>query len=76
MIARWFPDRFTALGTDGSGIAGTRREQRGYFEMDARYIAWTALVRLAQDKLIATEVLRKAQSELEIDPAKRDPSRE
>jgi pyruvate dehydrogenase E1 component len=48
-LARWMPRRLYSLGTDGFGRSDSRRALRDHFEVDARYIAYTALAALAED---------------------------
>ncbi|WP_151702921.1 pyruvate dehydrogenase (acetyl-transferring), homodimeric type [Nitrincola alkalilacustris] len=65
-IARWFPGRFTALGTDGFGLSESRADLRDHFEVDARYIAWAAMVHLYRDGRIDSERLNDARTKLSI----------
>jgi pyruvate dehydrogenase E1 component len=74
MIAKWFPNRFLALGTDGFGRSDTRPALRRHFEVDAEHTAWAALVQLARAGKFPKKDLAKAQKELGIDPNKVDPS--
>jgi hypothetical protein len=46
-IAKWSKLDFTALGTDGFGLSETRESLRDFFEIDYKWIAYTALQRLA-----------------------------
>jgi pyruvate dehydrogenase E1 component len=43
LIARWVPDGFVSLGTDGFGLSDTREALRRRFEVDAEHIAVAAL---------------------------------
>ncbi|RTE66699.1 pyruvate dehydrogenase (acetyl-transferring), homodimeric type [Amphritea opalescens] len=72
-IARWFPDSFTALGTDGFGLSEARPELRDHFEVDARYIAWSALVGLYKKGSITQEKLDEVRSTLRIPTMKLNP---
>jgi len=74
MIAKWFPGRFLALGTDGFGRSDSRPALRRHFEVDAEHTAWAALVQLARAGKFPKKELAKAQKELGIDPNKVDPS--
>ncbi len=74
MIARWFPDRFTALGTDGFGRSDSREALRRHFEIDAAHIAFSALSELARKGAFSRKDLAAAARELGLDPAKPDPS--
>jgi pyruvate dehydrogenase E1 component len=44
MVAKWIPGETLVLGTDGYGRSDGRRALRDFFEVDARHIAYTALV--------------------------------
>ena len=74
MIAKWFPGRFLALGTDGFGRSDSRAALRRHFEVDAEHTAWAALVQLARAGKFPKKDLAKAQKDLGIDPNKVDPS--
>jgi pyruvate dehydrogenase E1 component len=74
MIAKWFPGRFLALGTDGFGRSDSRPALRRHFEVDAEHTAWASLVQLARAGKFPKKDLAKAQKELGIDPNKVDPS--
>jgi pyruvate dehydrogenase E1 component len=74
MIAKWFPGRFLALGTDGFGRSDSREALRRHFEVDSNHTAWAALVQLARAGKFPKKDLAKAQKELGIDPNKVDPS--
>jgi pyruvate dehydrogenase E1 component len=43
LIARWVPNPFVSLGTDGFGLSDTREALRRRFEVDAEHIAVAAL---------------------------------
>jgi pyruvate dehydrogenase E1 component len=47
-IARWMPQPFEVLGTDGFGLSDTRAQLRRHFEVDASHIVVAALHGLAQ----------------------------
>ncbi len=74
MIARWFPGRFAALGTDGFGRSDSRANLRRHFEVDAEHVSWTALVRLAREGRFPKGNLAAAMKELQIDPDQPDPA--
>jgi pyruvate dehydrogenase E1 component len=74
MIAKWFPGRFLALGTDGFGRSDSRPALRRHFEVDAEHTAWSALVQLSRAGKFPKKDLAKAQKDLGIDPDKVDPS--
>ncbi|HUN82449.1 MAG TPA: pyruvate dehydrogenase (acetyl-transferring), homodimeric type [Phycisphaerae bacterium] len=72
-IARWAPQGFTALGTDGFGRSEAREELRRFFEVDAESIVIAALNALPgrPDAKLINEALR----EFGIDPERPEPSR-
>jgi pyruvate dehydrogenase E1 component len=74
MIARWFPDRFFALGTDGFGRSDSRPALRRHFEIDAEHTAYAALYQLAQKGKFPRKDLAKALKELNLDPEQPDPA--
>lgn len=43
MIARWVPNKFRSLGTDGFGLSDTRESLREHFHVDANSIVKAAL---------------------------------
>lgn len=45
-IARWMPDSYVALGTDGFGLSEAREDLRDHFEISTPYIVHAALVEL------------------------------
>jgi len=48
-IRAFVPGSYTTLGTDGFGRSDTRANLRDFFEVDARWIAYTACSRLSAD---------------------------
>jgi pyruvate dehydrogenase E1 component len=76
MIARWVPGGLTPLGTDGFGRSENRPSLRRFFEVDAEFIALTALEQLARRGEIPPERVQKAIKELDLDPEKADPVRQ
>ncbi len=72
-IRPFVPRRYHALGTDGFGRSDYRRELRGFFEVDRRYVALAALTALAADGALEREVLVRAIADLGLDPEKPDP---
>src|SRR5699024_6313741 len=72
-LASWFPHTVSVLGTDGFGRSDSTPGLRGFFEVDAKHIAFAALFDLAQRGKIEGGLLEKAAEELEIDPEKRNP---
>ncbi len=68
-LVRGYLDRpFHVLGTDGFGRSDTREALRDFFEVDARYIAYAALVLLAEEGKVGSEALKKARETLGIQP--------
>ncbi|MBX6350681.1 MAG: pyruvate dehydrogenase (acetyl-transferring), homodimeric type [Clostridia bacterium] len=63
-IARWLPGRLHSLGTDGFGRSESREMLRDFFEVDAKHIAWTALVALAEEGRLPAEKLEGARAKL------------
>ena len=61
-LVRDYLDRpFLALGTDGFGRSDTREALRDFFEVDARHIAYAALVLLVEGGGLAAAVLEEAR---------------
>jgi pyruvate dehydrogenase E1 component len=73
MVSRWMPRRLATLGTDGFGRSEGRESLREFFEVDARFIALTALHELAQDGLVGEATVQNAIKELGINPDKPNP---
>ncbi|HZI82216.1 MAG TPA: pyruvate dehydrogenase (acetyl-transferring), homodimeric type [Vicinamibacterales bacterium] len=73
-IDRWMPRRITSLGTDGFGRSEGRASLREFFEVDARFIVVATLGDLARDGVIDTSVVKKAITDLGINPEKSNPA--
>jgi pyruvate dehydrogenase E1 component len=73
MVARWLPDYYLSLGTDGFGRSDTRDALRGLFEIDPPNIAAASLVALARCGDLPASKAAKALRELGVDPDKADP---
>jgi pyruvate dehydrogenase E1 component len=73
MVAPWIPRRIQTLGTDGFGRSESRAALRDFFEVDARHIAFAALVELFRDNQLDRAALTKAMKELSINPDKPNP---
>ena len=71
-IARWMPENYLVLGTDGYGLCETRADLRNWFEVSADYICHAALVGLFRAGKIKAEELAAKTAELDIDPDKMD----
>ncbi len=72
-IAKWFPQKLYALGTDGFGRSEGRSSLRDFFEVDAKHIVLAALYALLNEGKIKGDLLEKAIKDLEINPAKLNP---
>ena len=72
-IARWAPQPFVPLGTDGFGLSDARRALRRHFEVDAAHVVVAALHALAQRGDIKAEVVTDAICRYGIDPDASDP---
>ncbi|MFT5218970.1 MAG: pyruvate dehydrogenase E1 component [Planctomycetota bacterium] len=72
-ISRWFSQPLIALGTDGFGLSESRPDLRDHFEVDARYIAWSALAGLFRQGIVDRKLLDRARTELVIPETKPDP---
>ncbi|MEH6446308.1 MAG: pyruvate dehydrogenase (acetyl-transferring), homodimeric type [Oceanospirillaceae bacterium] len=72
-IAHWLPSSPVTLGTDGFGLSEDRATLREYFEVNAQYIAWGALVKLFENKQIDQAKLGAARTALNIPFEKFDP---
>ncbi len=71
--ARWIPNRFVPLGTDGFGRSDTRDALRRHFEIDAEHIVVATLHALALDGKVKPETVAKAIAQYGIDPEATDP---
>ncbi len=74
-IARWMPDNYLVLGTDGYGLCETRPDLRNWFEVSADYICHAALVGMFRAGRLDGDELAAKTAELEIDPEKTDAAR-
>ena len=78
---RLYPDQirsyidvpYVTLGTDGYGRSDTRQKLRHFFEVNAKYIAVTALKALVDQSLFTEKELVAAMKHYDIDPNKPDP---
>jgi pyruvate dehydrogenase E1 component len=66
-IARWVPNRFHSLGTDGYGRSDTREALRRFFRIDAENIVAATLSQLAADGKVSVGDVRRARRELGLD---------
>ena len=72
-IRSFVPTQYTTLGTDGFGRSDTRKQLRHFFEVDAKYIAVTALYALVEQGDVDAELVTQAMKKYGIDPEKLDP---
>jgi pyruvate dehydrogenase E1 component len=72
-IARWVPQPFIPLGTDGFGLSDIRAALRRHFEVDAAHIVVAVLYGLAQRGDVKAEVVADAIDRYGIDPDAIDP---
>jgi pyruvate dehydrogenase E1 component len=72
-IARWVPQRFVPLGTDGFGRSDTRERLREFFEVDMRQVVVATLWALAQQGEVKAETVAEAIAHYGIDADRTDP---
>ncbi|MDQ3954415.1 MAG: pyruvate dehydrogenase (acetyl-transferring), homodimeric type, partial [Actinomycetota bacterium] len=72
-IARWVPNPFVPLGTDGFGRSDSRKALRRFFEVDAEHIAVATLSALAGTGEVKPEDVTEAIARYELDPDKVSP---
>ena len=65
-VARFVPQLFVPLGTDGYGRSDTRAALRSHFEVDARHIAVAALDALADEERVPRHVVTAALEQYQI----------
>jgi pyruvate dehydrogenase E1 component len=66
-IARWVPQPFLPLGTDGFGRSDTRAALRRFFEVDAEHTVVAVLSELARAGEIKPEVVSEAIAKYDLD---------
>jgi pyruvate dehydrogenase E1 component len=67
-VARWVPQPYLSLGTDGFGRSDTREALRRFFEVDAEHIAAAALSALAEMGEVKPETVADAIKKYAIEP--------
>jgi pyruvate dehydrogenase E1 component len=72
-IARWVPQWFVPLGTDGFGRSDTREELRRFFETDAGNVVVATLWALAAEGRVDAPVVDDAIRRYQINPELPDP---
>lgn len=73
-IARWMPESYTVLGTDGFGLSESRPDLRDHFEVSADHIVQAALVQLYRSGRIGEREMKEQLEPLGIVPDKIDPA--
>ncbi len=73
LVARWVPEPFITLGTEGYGRSDTREALRDFFEIDPPHIAAAALSGLVRCGSMDAKAAAKAIRDLGIDPDRPDP---
>ncbi|HEX8939859.1 MAG TPA: pyruvate dehydrogenase (acetyl-transferring), homodimeric type [Candidatus Limnocylindrales bacterium] len=73
MVARWLPEPYISLGTDGFGRSDTREALRAYFEVDPPHIAAAALAGLVRCGTLPARDAVKAFRALGVDAEAVDP---
>jgi len=66
-IARWVPEPFTSLGTDGWGFSDTRPAARRFFHVDAESITVAVLSQLSRQGGVKPEVVGQAIAKYRLD---------
>lgn len=72
-IARFIPNKFVALGTDGYGRSDSREALRSFFEVDRYYIVIAALTELVNNEKINSSILLKAIKDYKLEGNKPNP---
>ena len=72
-IARWVPQPFIPLGTDGFGLSDTRPALRRHFEVDAAHIVTAVLWGLFLQGELKADAVNDAIRRYGIDPDLPDP---
>ncbi len=72
-VARWMPQPFASLGTDGFGLSDARPALRRHFETDAAHIAVAVLSSLFRQGNVSSDVVTDAISRYGVDPEALDP---
>jgi pyruvate dehydrogenase E1 component len=73
-IARWMPESYITLGTDGFGVSESRPDLRDHFEVSHSYIVHAALVSLYQRLQLSETELGDQLESLGINAQKPDPA--
>jgi pyruvate dehydrogenase E1 component len=73
-IARWMPEDYAVLGTDGFGVSESRPDLRDHFEISANHIVQAILVAKYREGDLPEAELKSKLDELGIDTNKADPT--
>lgn len=72
-IREFVPQKYYVLGTDGFGRSDTRKALRYFFEVDAQFVAYTAVVALVKDGRLPASSIKEARKKYGIKPDKINP---
>ncbi len=72
-VRAFVPRTYVVLGTDGFGRSDSRQKLRQFFEVDRYYVLVSALKALADEGLVAKELVVKAIQKYQINPDKPNP---
>ena len=72
-VARWIPQPYTSLGTDGFGRSDTRESLRKFFEVDGPHIVVAVLAHLAAEGRMSPAVVAAAIERYDIESDVVDP---
>lgn len=72
-IARFVPNKFVALGTDGYGRSDSREALRDFFEVDSRYITVAALKALSDEGKLPVAKVAEAVKKYKLNGNKPNP---
>jgi pyruvate dehydrogenase E1 component len=73
VLQKWMPHPFHALGTDGFGLSESRESLRDYFEISARYTAFTAVRLLQREGKVTDKAVSAFIKKYGIEQDKMDP---
>jgi pyruvate dehydrogenase E1 component len=72
-VARWIPQRYLSLGTDGFGRSDGREALRRHFEVDHEHIVVAVLAGLSESGEVKPEEVSEAIKRYEIDADRGSP---
>ncbi len=73
-VARWVPQPFISLGTDGYGLSDTRAALRRYFEVNAGHVVVAVLSGLVEREDLKPEAVAEAIQRYGIEPDAVEPA--